>query len=141
MTMDLPSGVNDIVVTLEVMSHVSDHSEFMRHIARTLRPDGRLMIATQSRFVLKRWSEVAPRSCGLIRKWVSPRELRGLLEREFIVVELFTIVPFAHGGILRVINSPKLNRLASCFVDQATLDHWKERAGLGHTIMALARKR
>lgn len=141
MTMPLPEAAYDAVVTLEVLSHVPDQADFFRRIARSLRPGGQLMIATQNRFVLERWAEVAPRSEGQIRRWVSPRELRSLLEPEFVVDELFTVYPFAHGGILRIVNSPKLNRLAAIFFGQPRLDHWKERAGLGHTIMALATRR
>lgn len=141
LSVDLGREAFDVIVTLEVLSHVPDHAAFLRRIAGLLRPGGHVMIATQNRFVLERWSEVAPRSYGQIRKWVRPRELRRLLEVDFEVEELFTVVPFAHGGILRIINSPKLNSLAARLVSPDTLSRWKEKAGLGHTIMALARKR
>lgn len=140
MAMDFPPESQDIVVTLEVLSHIPDQAAFIHRIARILRPGGHLMIATQNRFVLERWEEVAPRSFGQIRHWVSPRELRGLIEAELVVEELRTVSPFAHGGILRIVNSVKLNRMISLVVPQPTLDHWKESAGLGHTIMALARR-
>lgn len=141
MSMAFARESSDVVVTLEVLSHVADQAEFVKRIARTLRPGGQLMLATQNRFVLERWSEVAPRAPGQIRRWVRPGELRRLLEREFVVEELYTVFPFAHGGILRLVNSPKLNRLLSPVFGQSRLDRWKEQAGLGHTIMALARKR
>lgn len=140
MAMDLPPASQDVVVTLEVLSHVPDQSAFMQRIARILRPGGLLMLATQNRFVFERWTEVKPREFGQIRRWLSPRELRRLLEAEFVVEELRTVSPFAHGGVLKIINSVKLNRIASLVVPQPTLDRWKENAGLGHTIMALARR-
>lgn len=141
MQMALAENSADVIVTLEVLSHVADQPAFIDRIARTLRPGGQLMIATQNRFVLERWEEVQPRAQGQIRHWLRPAELRALLQRSLVVEELFTVVPFAHGGVLRIVNSTKLNRLASMAVPQTTLDRWKERCGLGHTIMALARKR
>jgi 2-polyprenyl-3-methyl-5-hydroxy-6-metoxy-1,4-benzoquinol methylase len=140
MAMEFPDESRDIVVTLEVLSHVADQAAFIRRMARILRPGGQLMIATQNRFVFERWAEVAPRSFGNIRHWVNPRELRNLLEADFVIEELCTVNPVGQGGILRVVNSVKLNRMASAIVSQATLDKWKENVGLGHTIMALARK-
>lgn len=140
MAMDLPPASQDVVVTLEVLSHIPDHPAFLRRIANVLRPGGLLMLATQNRFVCERWTEVAPRSFGQIRRWLSPRELRQLLEADFTIEELRTVSPFANGGILRLVNSVKLNRIASIVVPQPTLDRWKENAGLGHTIMALARR-
>lgn len=140
MALEIPTASQDVVVTLEVLAHVADQPAFFRKIAQTLRPGGLLMIAAQNRFVLERWENVAPRSHGQIRRWVNTAELCKLMSQELNVVEIFTVFPFAHGGILRIVNSPKLNRLASMVVPQATLDRWKEKRGLGHTIMGLARK-
>lgn len=140
MTVDLPFEAADVVVTLETLAHMRDQPAFLQRIARMLRPGGQLMIATQNRFVFERWQEVPPRA-GQIRQWTSVRELRALLEKDFVIDELFTVVPFAHGGVLRVINSVKLNRWLASVFGQARLDRWKERAGLGHTVMALARRR
>lgn len=139
LALDFPPASQDVVVTLETLSHVPDQPAFITNIARILRPGGLLMIATQNRFVLERAS-VTPRAYGQIRRWVTPGELRTLLSSAMRVEQLFTVYPFGHGGMLRLINSPKLNGIASLVTPQATIDHWKEAAGLGHTIMALARK-
>lgn len=142
MGMALPNGAADVIVTLEVLSHMADQPAFMAKLAGMLKPGGLLMIATQNRFVLERNADVAPRNPGQIRQWVNHRELRRLLEPQFEIVELTSLFPnWGHEGILRIVNSPKLNALASKFVSQARIDEIKERFYLGHTLMALARRR
>lgn len=141
MSLDLPDAGYDVVVTLETLPHMRDQAAFVRRLAQRLRPGGRLMLATQNRFVFERWEKVAPRARGQIRQWTTRRELRALLSSAFVVEELYTVSPFAHGGILRLVNSPRLNGLLAHAVPQARLDRWKEQAGLGHSIMALARRR
>ena len=91
---------------------------FVDKIARLLRPGGYLMLATQNRFTLKRWSEVVPQGVGQIRKWVDARTLRRLLASDFDVVELTSIVPVGDRGILRLINSVKVNKLLSVFASR-----------------------
>jgi 2-polyprenyl-3-methyl-5-hydroxy-6-metoxy-1,4-benzoquinol methylase len=140
-TLDLAQARWDVVVTLEVLAHVADQPAFVRRLAQRLKPGGHLMLSTQNRFVLERSDGVAPRAPGQIRQWVNLRELRALLAREFEIDELITVVPWGHRGILRLLNSTKLNRALSWVIPQPVLDRWKERAGLGHTAMVLARRR
>jgi len=99
-----------------------------------------LMLATQNRFALERWSEVVPRAPGQIRKWVDAKALRRLLSTHFEVVELTSIFPVGDRGILRWINAHTVNRVLSAFMSQARIDALKERLFLGHTLMVLAQK-
>ena len=93
--MELELGANsfDVVVTLEVLSHVADQRAFIRKLARHLRPGGHLMLATQNRFVLQYLNRRPPPLPGQLRRWVDRRELRDLLEPEFEVSELFSVTP------------------------------------------------
>lgn len=142
MALDFPPAYADVIVTLEVLTHVADQPAFVSKLANALKPGGLLMLATQNRFVLERSSEVAPQAPGQIRHWVDRRELRNLLAADFDIVELSSVFPnWGHEGILRVVNSPKLNALCANVVPRATLDGLKERLFLGHTLMALARRR
>lgn len=77
---------------------------------------------------------------GMIRQWVDARELRRLLARGFQVEELLSICPAGDRGVLRALNAPKLNALAALAVGTARLERWKERAGLGRTLVVLARR-
>lgn len=142
MSVDLPLGQTDVVVTMEVLSHVADQRAFVSRVASLLKPGGLLMLATQNRFVLERSAAVVPRAPGQIRNWVDRTELRRLLQREFEIVELSSIYPnWGHEGVLRVVNSPRLNSLCARLVPQMWIDRLKERLFLGHTLMALARRR
>ncbi|EHK55632.1 class I SAM-dependent methyltransferase [Allomesorhizobium alhagi] len=140
MKLDLGSSPFDVVITLEVLSHVADQPSFVRKLASYLRPGGHLMLATQNRFVLERFNRISPPAPGQLRRWVSRHELRRLLTPEFEVLELFSVSPKANRGFMRLVNSEKLNRpLKAIFGDR--IERLKEAMGLGWTLMALARRR
>lgn len=141
MEMDLTAIRADVVVTLEVLAHVADQGAFLRRIVQILKPGGYLMLATQNRFVLERSAGVAKRAHGQIRQWVDRHRLRALIQEQFELEQLISICPYGHGGVLRIVNSPKLNYLISRIIPQDRLDRLKERFWLGHTLMALARRR
>ncbi|MGH8770439.1 MAG: class I SAM-dependent methyltransferase [Burkholderiales bacterium] len=86
LALDLARESADVVVLLEVLAHVADQA-FIAKIARTLRPRGYLMLATQNRKILERWGGVPPQVPGQIRNWVDHRELRSL-HREFEILNL-----------------------------------------------------
>lgn len=142
MALDLPAGRFDVIVTMEVLSHIADQPSFIGRLADLLKPGGMLMLATQNRFVLERTGNVTPRAPGQLRRWVNHRELRALLEPRFDVLELTSVFPdWGHMGVLRLINSPKLNTLAGFLVGASRLKRLKERFFLGHTLLVKARKK
>lgn len=126
-------------MTLEILSHVADQRAFVTKLARLLRPGGHLMLATQNRYVLERFNRVPPPAPGQLRKWVDRHELAQLLGREFEILELFSVTPLANRGIMRLVNSRKLNRPIRAVLGDR-IERLKEAAGLGWTLMALARK-
>jgi 2-polyprenyl-3-methyl-5-hydroxy-6-metoxy-1,4-benzoquinol methylase len=76
MGLDLGSGRFDVIVTLEVLSHVADQAAFVRKLASHLRPGGHLMLATQNRVVLERFNRIPPPAPGQLRRWFDKYELR-----------------------------------------------------------------
>lgn len=140
MALDLAPSSVDVVTTLEVLTHIYDQPAFVRKIAGILRPGGLLMMATQNRFVLER-NDIAPAKPGQLRHWVNRRELRTLLDPCFAIDELFSVTPAGHRGILRILNSVKLNQIAASVFGAARVTAAKEAMGLGWTLMALARRR
>ena len=140
MEVALAKGSFDIVVTLEVLSHVADQPAFLARIAELLRPGGLLMLATQNRPVLERCSSIGPPLPGQLRHWVDGEQLRRLLAPSYSLVELTSVLPAGDQGWLRLVNSRKLNRALGALVDPARIERWKERRLLGHTLMACARK-
>ena len=138
--MPLPVASFDVVVSQEVIAHVSDQVAYIDVAARALAPAGYLVLTTANKFVNDRivWPPSPP---GHIEHWLSARALARLLRPRFKVLSSTTIEPLGHGGILRVINSHKLSRLITRLVDAETLAAWKGRAGFGWTRIVLARKR
>lgn len=130
----------DVVVSMEVISHVTDQSGFIHKCWEALKPGGYLMLATQNKYVYEHRAETVPPSPSQVRKWLTPRALRKMLESEFEIVQLTSVYPDGHKGLLRFVNSPRLNWLVAHVVPQERLDAMKERRLLGMTLMALARR-
>jgi len=139
--LDFASSSFDVVVSLEVLAHVGNQALFLEKIARLLRPGGYLMLATQNRFVLERWTGVPQRGASQIRNWVDARSLKRLLQKSFEVSSITSIFPIGDIGILRWINAPKVNNALSLLMSPSRIEALKERLFLGHTLMALGRKR
>lgn len=140
-SLTLPPGSADLIVTLEVLSHVADQPAFVAKLASLLRVGGNLMLATQNRPVLERSEDVAPRAEGQIRSWVDRHQLRALLEPHFTIERMVSICPHGHRGLLRLTNSEKLNATVGAIVGRARLDRLKERLWLGHSLVAWGRRR
>ena len=122
------------------MSCVADQRAFIDGIHHVLRPGGYVYIATPNRFVYERRDDVAPQGSGQIRHWNYPREVRGLLKDGFHIRRFTTLLPEGHRGILRAINSYKINGVLDNIVGHAAIARAKERLGLGQTIAVLAER-
>jgi 2-polyprenyl-3-methyl-5-hydroxy-6-metoxy-1,4-benzoquinol methylase len=139
MVLEFDREAFDVVVTLEVLSHVADQKAFVRKLNSHLRPGGMLMMATQNRFVLQHFNSIPPPAPGQLRKWFDRHELRQLLRPHFDVREIFSVSPKANSGFMWAVNSRKLNYpVRAIFGDR--VERLKEALGLGWTLMVLARK-
>ena len=135
-----PKQAYDVVVSLETLSHVPDQRLFLERVREVLKPGGYLILTTQNRIVFERRSDVNPVGEGQIRNWVSPWELRRLLRGIFTIRRLTTMLPEGHLGVLRLVNSPRLNRLVGQFVPPDKIVRTKEALGIGQTIAVLAQR-
>ncbi|HEU4620869.1 MAG TPA: class I SAM-dependent methyltransferase [Burkholderiaceae bacterium] len=131
----------DVIVSLEVVAHVADQITFIDRIVELLKPGGHLLLSTQNRPVLERWSEVGPPANGQLRSWLNARELRMLLMPRFDDVHITSLVPVGDRGILRLVNSHKLNTLLGYVVPNHVIERAKESVMLGHTLFATAQKK
>lgn len=131
MTVDLGEGY-DVVVTLEVLSHVPDLPRYLRRLHDALRPGGQLFLATQNKPVLSRLNRLPPPGPGQLRHWVDRAELRGLVtDAGFEVERLFVITPQSNVGITRVLaKAARMTRTGPVLA----------RLGFGWTIMLSARR-
>ena len=138
---DLSDRTFDIVVAVNVLSCVSDQRAFVDRIGQLLRPGGYVYIATPNRFVYERRDGVSPQGDGQVRIWNYPREVRALLGDSFTIRHFTTLVPEGHRGILRTVNSHRVNSVLNRFVGASMVERAKERLGLGQTIAVLGQKK
>lgn len=111
MKINLPARSFDVVVSLEVLSHVADQAAFLARCAVLLRTGGLLMLATQNRPALQRLNRVPPPMPGQLRPWVDHEELRSLLSVDFEVEELFSVTLKSNRlHPIRVLTSSKVER-------------------------------
>jgi len=137
---ELPAGGFDIVVSQDVIAHVTDQIRYVELAARLLEPGGYLVITTTNRFVVERM-ELPPQPAGHIERWLTMRQLRDLLRPHFIVLRKATVMPAGSQGLLRLINSPRLESVLSPLISPEKLSSLKEKLGFGYNLVILARKR
>lgn len=133
----------DVVVSLETLTHVPDQPGFMRKCAQLLKPRGLIMLATQNKTALAKNNIPAPQR-GQYRRWVDHSELSDLMDEDFAIEELFSITPKFNRGPLKIVNSERVRRPLRAIGLGAVVDattRMQEKAWLGWTLMALARKR
>ena len=136
----LQSAHYDIVVSQEVIAHIPDQAAYLDRAAELLKSRGYLIITTPNKFVMDRsdWPAQPP---AHIEQWLTMAHLKRLLDRQFKILRTTTIVPLGNHGILRFINSSKINAALGSLVSPQTLERFKEWAGYGYTLVALAQKR
>jgi SAM-dependent methyltransferase len=142
MSLAFGRGGFDVAVSLEVLSHIADQKAFIAKIGSLLRPGGYFIIGTQNRPALQK-NDLPPPGPGQLRHWVDRHELQTLLDGEFEVLELRSITPRFNRGWRRLVNSHKVNQLLRKAAPPVAgwIKTTQERAWLGWTLMALARKR
>jgi SAM-dependent methyltransferase len=139
MELDFGREKFDVIVSIEVLSHMADQPAFIAKIASHLCTGGYLMLATQNRTVLQKFNHIPPPSPGQLRRWVDSGELFSLLSKHFDVMELFSVTPRANKGLMQILHSRTFNRPIRAIFGNS-IDKLKESIGLGFTLMALARK-
>jgi len=135
---DFPHNAFDVVVSLEVLSHVADQPAFLGRLALLLKPGGLLLLSTQNRPVFERWDAIPPPNPAQIRCWVNHGELRRLLEPKFERINVRSLVPAGNRGLLRLANSVKLNLAIAAFFGTSRVAGWKEALMLGQTLFVTA---
>jgi 2-polyprenyl-3-methyl-5-hydroxy-6-metoxy-1,4-benzoquinol methylase len=139
----LPTDYFDVVVSQEVISHVEDQPAYVDRAADTLKKGGYFIVTTGNKFVIDRlgdagWHKYGPEH---IENELTHRQLKNLLSARFRVLKTSSIIPHGQRGVLRLINSHKINAAIARIISQERLDNWKERAGLGWQLVFLAQKR
>jgi SAM-dependent methyltransferase len=136
----LPDAQFDVVISQDVVAHVIDQPGYVALAARVLKPNGHLIITTTNRFVIKRM-DLPPQPPEHIERWLNMRSLCRLLRPHFAILSKTTLMPIGSRGVLRPINSPRIESLLARVISPAALTAAKERLGLGYNLIALGRKR
>ena len=136
----LPPAHFDLVVSQEVIAHVKDQSALLDRIAEALKPGGYLVITTANKLVMNR-VDFGPDPDAHIKQWLDIKTLKSLLRRRFDVLRTTSLLPIGDRGFLRIVNSAKINGVVSWVVPRRYLEAFKERAGLGYTLVVLAQKK
>jgi 2-polyprenyl-3-methyl-5-hydroxy-6-metoxy-1,4-benzoquinol methylase len=140
-TQSLSPRLFDVGVCVETLSCVPDQPGFVDKLAALIKPGGCVIVTAQNKFVYERRSDIGPPKNGQIRRWLSRNDLHRLLQHAFCVLKSVTILPKGDKGLLRIINSYKLNRVLRCLVRDSTIVRIQEKLGLGHCRVVLAQRR
>lgn len=139
----LPTNYFDVVVSQEVISHVENQPQYVARAAAVLRRGGYFIVTTGNKFVMDRLGDVGWNAYPSehIENELTRGELRRLLAPRFHVRKELTIIPHGTRGILRAVNSHKLNALARLLLPQQKIDRLKEMAGCGWQMIFLAQRK
>jgi 2-polyprenyl-3-methyl-5-hydroxy-6-metoxy-1,4-benzoquinol methylase len=139
----LPAEHYDVVISQEVIDHVADRVAFLDRAASLLKPEGYLILACGNKFVLDRLGEgVFPtQPPEHIAQFLTVQGWKRLLSSRYQVLRIRTLIMIGNRGILRLVNSPKLNAVLRLFLPGRSLEALKEWAGFGYVIVVLAQKK
>jgi 2-polyprenyl-3-methyl-5-hydroxy-6-metoxy-1,4-benzoquinol methylase len=133
----------DVVVSMQVIAHVGDQPGFVNRAAGLLRAGGHFVLSTNNKFVMRRLGKMdwgSHRAVGHIEKWLSVKDVKRLLSPHFRLVNTMTLIPLGNGGMLRTINSYKLNAALTRLFPPNYVRRAKEALGLGYYILVVAQK-
>ena len=89
--------------------------------------------------MIRRW-DYGPDPDAHIKFYPSRGEFKAMLRRRFRVLHTTSIMPIGDRGILRLVNSYKVNKALGWVISPRRLERLKEWAGFGYTLVALAQK-
>ena len=141
LTLDLPTGHFDVVVSVDVIAYVCDQRSFLDRVATVLKPRGYLILICPNKFVWDRTRFTRQLEGKVPVRWLHMQDLKDLLSRHFVALHSETIIPGGNGGILRLINSNKVKRAIEMIIHPDHMVKLKERVGLGKSLVVLAQKR
>jgi len=131
----------EIVVSLETIAYVQNQEAFIRRVVDILEPKGYFILTGVNKYVFERRSDINSSAAAIARNWLTVKEFKSLLKPYFNIQFLTTIEPSGDKGLLRMVNSYKLNKLINTFISSDKLTKYKEQLGFGQTVIVLAQKK
>jgi len=137
---DFPAQYYDVGICIETLFYVPDQSGFLQKFASLLKPGALVGFSMINKFVYERSSDIGEPEDGQIRHWLSKTEMRKLLAPYFDIVSMETLVPRGDTGILKFVNSTKVNTMLERIFSLQSIKRTKEKMGLGGGIVIMARR-
>jgi 2-polyprenyl-3-methyl-5-hydroxy-6-metoxy-1,4-benzoquinol methylase len=138
---DFRPALFEAAVCVETLFYVADQARFVQKLASLMGPGGFLILTTINKFVYDRRRDIGPPEHGQVRRWLSKRQVRSLLEPHFEVLSMTTVgEPQGDRGILRLVNSYKLNAVLATMFSAPAVKWAKERL-VGTGVVIVARNR
>ena len=138
----LPAEPFDMVLCIDAISCFRDQALVLRKMAQSVRCGGSILLTTVNPFVYNRIrrADGGRVQNGPVSHWLTRRELHALIEQAGLKLDRsYTIMPRGSRGILRFINSWRLDRALGQRGSTA-FRRLKEQAGLGQYRVVVARK-
>jgi 2-polyprenyl-3-methyl-5-hydroxy-6-metoxy-1,4-benzoquinol methylase len=127
----------DVVVASEVIEHIDDKPRFVGVLGQAVKPGGLVIMTTPNARHFDRWKKTAPFEQPL-EEWVTPRQLRQLLEVDFDISSSTTFFFYIGSGVLnRALN----NRVSRFIRRTGSVDDVLGRLGLGLYGITVGRRR
>jgi SAM-dependent methyltransferase len=141
LTLDLSAQRFDLVVSVGVISYFNDQGSFLDRISAVLKSRGYLILVCPHKFIWDRIDFVRRSHGEIPLNWLNMSGLKRLLRHDFCLLRSDTIIPEGNRGVLRLINSHKLNALIKKMIPEVRIVTIKERIGLGKLLVVVAQKR
>jgi SAM-dependent methyltransferase len=125
----------DVAVLLDTVAYFRDQDLALAKVVSLLKPGGFVVLSTVNPFVYSRISWIGPPGDGQVRKWLSKSHLRALR-----TLKHYTIFPSGDRGILRLINTPRLNKPLEAVIPEGWIRRTKESLGLGRFQIVVAQR-
>jgi 2-polyprenyl-3-methyl-5-hydroxy-6-metoxy-1,4-benzoquinol methylase len=141
MNIDLPTKRFDVAVSCQVIGVVHNQREFVNRLAFVLKQGGWLILLCPNKFVWDRMEYTKDLPDEIPDGRLYRRDLKNLLRDRFTVVHSETVMPDGRRGILRVVNSYRINGALETIINRKMIIRLKQRVGLGKSLVILARKK
>jgi 2-polyprenyl-3-methyl-5-hydroxy-6-metoxy-1,4-benzoquinol methylase len=132
----------DVVVSQEVIEHVTDQHGYLEIVARLLKDRGYLILTTPNACTVRAMRNARSWSDQPIENVLSPDALRLLVCRRFEIIQMTTIISgFGDSGLYRLLNSDKLVRTLDLLKIREGYHRLLLHASFGLHIVVIARRR
>jgi 2-polyprenyl-3-methyl-5-hydroxy-6-metoxy-1,4-benzoquinol methylase len=132
----------DVIVSHEVIEHLEDQKHYLDLVAQFLNPGGHVILTTPNAWNLEHWKQEDLTGLQPVENWLTRKKLKFLLEPQFRIVRLTTIiVGYGSCGIFRIVNSAKLASILRSLRMLKWYERIQEYVGFGLHLIVVAQRR